>query len=492
MLVRLDRTSRIPFYEQIAQQIRALILSGGLLQGSLLPPSRSLAQALGINRKTVTRAYHLLWSEGLIEGDRRSGTRVCQGPELRPKAMEAQSRPWHPVLRDKIDPFYGLSDSFYRRHFYPRSQDAETIGFLHESTANRWGDPDDLRAAFEQSLSSARENGFPLEAMHGVPPLRKLLAKRARFLGLATHWTRIVVTTGRQKNIFLLALTLLRFGDVVAVELPSYAGTIHALQMVGARIKGIPLDEDGIDLDILEGVLSRQDVKLICVAPTFRDPTGTTMSLDRRKDLLDLAHRYSTPIFEDDAYRFLQYEGDAPPPLAALDPYGHTIYASTLKYELPMGLQIGWMAAPSSIVKLLMPVHQAAELNTYSMSQDLALRLLEGGSESREAIRSMGKCQWQAMIDALEMRCAGMLSFIRPQGGASIWAEFAEGIDSAEAFPRMRNQGVLCLPGRLFYPEFSGGERNLRLDFFGVEPASIEEGDRRMAEAVSDLQGGTG
>jgi GntR family transcriptional regulator/MocR family aminotransferase len=147
------------------------------------------------------------------------------------------------------------------------------------------------------------------------------------------------------------------------------------------------------------------------------------------------------------------------------------------------------MAAPGNIAELMMPVHQAAELNTYSMMQDIALHLLEGGSDSREALRSMGKRQWQTMIDVLETHCPDTIRFVRPQGGASIWAEFADGIAPAEAFPRMRDQGVLCLPGRLFYPGFSGGERNLRLDFYGVETDLIEEGVRRMARALSELQG---
>lgn len=136
---------------------------------------------------------------------------------------------------------------------------------------------------------------------------------------------------------------------------------------------------------------------------------------------------------------------------------------------------------------MMLPVHQAAEYNTYSMMQDLALRLLEGGGEPREALRRMGKLQWQTMIDALDAYCSETLNYHRPQGGASIWAEFAAQVSPTEAFPRMRDHGVLCLPGRLFYPGFSGGDRNLRLEFYGVEPTLIEEGVRRIGKVLDSF-----
>jgi len=486
MLIRIDRDDRAPLYVQIADQLRFQILSGALDTGSRLPPTREVSEALKVNRKTVVSAYRLLRSEGLVSGCGRGGTVVAGSPNA-PEREWIRPVLWSHLYSDVVRP----ASTYYGRSSFsvgdPLDLPPGTLSLTGEVSRYRWGSADTLRAAIEDVILEANADGLPRPHAGGFAPLRETLSRRARMMGASIGSDRLMITAGRQQGIYLLAQAFLEKGDSVAMEVPSYVGAIHAFKAHGAQIHAVPLDAEGPDLSILEGVLSRHRVKLIYVAPTFRDPTGTTMSLQRRKDLLDLAHRYRVPILEDDAYQVLRYEGDPLPPLFALDRKDQTLYVSTLEYELPLGLHVGWVAAPSSVIESLVPLKRALEFQTHPIMQKVAHRVLTERPESIRSIVDSARRSRDAMFAALESYCSQGLSFRRPEGGAFVWAELREVSARSELCRKLLDEGVLCSPGYRFFPDENCGAGHLRLDFLGVAPHRIDDAVRRLGFALNAL-----
>ena len=486
MLIRINREDRVPLYVQIANQLRFHILSGVLETGSRLPPTREVSESLKVNRKTVVTAYRLLRAEGLVSGCGRGGTVVT---ELANAPEPEWTRPilWNRLYSDSVRP----ASTYYERSSFAIGDPLElppgTLSLTGEVSRYRWGSVDALRDAFEDVIVEAGVEGLPRARTIGFTPLRDTLSRRVRMMGAPVCSDQIMLAAGRQQALFLLAQAFLEKGDAVAMEVPSHVGAIHAFKALGAKIHAVPLDAEGPDLDVLEGILSRHRVKMIHVAPTFRDPTGTTMSLQRRKDLLDLAYGYRVPILEDDAYRVLRYEGDPLPSILTLDRKEQTLHVSSLEFELPLGLHVGWIAAPKAVIESLIPIKQALGFQTHPMMQRVALRVLEQEPQSVRSILETNRRSRDAMVDALDEHCGAELIYRRPEGGGYVWAELRNAFPRAELYRRLLDEGVLCSPGNRFFPDCSGGAKHLRLDFLGVPPHRIVEAVRRLGLALSAL-----
>ncbi len=344
------------------------------------------------------------------------------------------------------------------------------------------------RAAFAAVLSDARAGRtLQYSTTEGDPDLRQSVAARLTARGLPTGADDLLITSGSQQALTLVATTLLEPGDVVLVEEPSYLAALQAFGLAGATLVPVPCDAGGLDPDAVDALAREHGAKLLYAIPTFQNPTGRTLSLQRRRALADVAARRGFWIVEDDPYSELRFRGEPLPPLAALPgAEDRTLALSTLSKVLAPGLRIGWVRAPEALRPPLVVAKQAADLHTSTVDQAAAAQWLSGLDLDahldglRRAYGERLDVLLEGLADALP---AGSLHNA-PEGGMFVWARLPDGMDAGELLPRAIEHGVAYVPG---YPFFAGepDHATLRLSFTAHPPDEVREGLGRLRAALT-------
>lgn len=333
-------------------------------------------------------------------------------------------------------------------------------------------------------------------ATEGCRPLRELLVRHMSRYGIEVGPGNVLITTGSQQALDLIGKLLINPGDRVATEQPTYLGAIQAFTSYQAEYLAVPIDDLGMRIDLLEDAL-RAAPKFIYVLPNFQNPAGVTLSLKRRRRLVELADRYGTPVVEDDPYGQLRYEGDHLPPLVKLDAdrngcahgersfRGRVLYLGTLSKTLAPGLRIGWVVAPEEVIAKLTQMKQGADLHTSTFAQMVAYETARGGFLDRHVrrIRAVYGARRDAMLDALQRHFPASVRWTRPQGGLFLWVTLPAGADAAALLPLALAEKVAFVPGTAFHPR-GGGAHTLRLNFSYCAPDVIEEGIRRLGAVL--------
>jgi DNA-binding transcriptional MocR family regulator len=454
--VRLDPKAQEPLYRQLYAQLRGRILSGALERGAKLPPTRELAGQLGLNRATVAAAYALLEQEGLIQGHVGRGSFVS-GPagaaldwEARLEGTAAEAPAW---------------DGGARINFASARQGGGLLPV------------EEFRACVREVLRGDLEQILRLGSPFGYAPLREWLLEQGRKEGAIHDGDDLIVTSGCQQALDLLGRTLVQPGGAVAIEDPVYPGLRDVFARGGARVAAVPVGSEGMDLDALARLLERAPAAAIAVTPNFQNPTGATMALEARRQLLRLARQAGAAIIENDIYGGLRYEGKDLPSLKQLDESRLVIQVrSVSKLALP-GLRVGWVSGPRELVRRLAGWKQTADLHSDHLSQAVLLRMLESGrlEAHRRRLIEAGRARLRAVLEGCARHMPEGTRFTRPQGGASVWVRLPEGMDAERLLARAEAAGVSYLPGRLFAVQRVEPSA-LRLNFAGLDPRQIEEG----------------
>lgn len=339
-------------------------------------------------------------------------------------------------------------------------------------------------------------------ASEGYPPLRDiLLGMMADRLGYDVRPEELLVTSGSQQGVNLVARVLLEPGDVVVVEAPTYPGTIHCLRNAGARFATIPCDADGMQVELLPEIVDRvvaetgRRPKLVYTVPDFSNPSGACLSRERRQRLVALAAELSVPVFEDDPYGKLRYSGEPAPNLKRLVGAGReVVYASSFSKVLAPGVRVAWTVADPELIRSMVLMRQGEDLCTSTVTQALVAEYCRRGHLDGHLGRILevysGKCR--AMQAALEAHLpVGAALWSEPEGGFFFWLALAAG-SSRELFDRAVAERVAFVPGGAFYPdadeqigESHTGDRFARLCFTFADTEAIDEGCRRLARALS-------
>jgi 2-aminoadipate transaminase len=350
---------------------------------------------------------------------------------------------------------------------------------------------DDIRRVTDEILKNQAPRALQYGTTEGDALLRDALVAWMAKDGLAANRDDIVITSGSQQGLDIVGRVLLDPGDVVVVELPSYLAALQAFRAYQPAFVGVPMDDEGMEPARLAQVLAQlrgqgRRPKFIYVVPDFQNPSGITWSRARRESLVALAAEFDTLIVEDNPYRELRFSGDAPPPVAALDRYGRTIYLSTFSKTMAPALRIGWIAASQPIIERSVTIKQAMDLCCSSLTQAVAAELLTQGVVARHLPSTIAlyRRKRDAMLETLEAEMPAGVTWTRPEGGLFVWARTPSEVDTSALLPEaIQEEGVAYVPGQPFHCDGSGSN-TMRLNFSYPPVEQTKEGVRRLARLL--------
>jgi 2-aminoadipate transaminase len=335
----------------------------------------------------------------------------------------------------------------------------------------------------------------------GFLPLRQFICDRMQRYGINASPANVVITNGSQQALDLIGKLLVNPGDRILVEEPTYLGALQAWNAYQAEYVPVPIDDDGLRTDLLEPAL-RTGPKFMYILPNFQNPAGTTLSAERRHEVVRLSNRYGIPIVEDDPYGNLRFEGEHISPLVALDSdfqrgtglnghgfmEGNVIYLGTFSKTLAPGLRLGWVVAPEEVVDRLVMAKQGTDLHTSNLTQALAYEVARDGflEQHIHEIRRVYRDRRDVMLGALERYFPEGCSWTHPDGGLFLWARVPDCIDTAEMLKDAVAHRVAYVPGGAFYVEQRRGAQAMRLNFSNAQPDQIVEGCRRLGELLKE------
>ena len=449
-----------PLFRQLARAVAAAIENGSLAEGFRLPSERMLSAALFVSRGTAVAAYELLAADGLAARHQGSGTYVAGADAMGlPDGREGS-----PLVHRLVERSHG-----------PSAVIDLSISVLHDATglAAVTLTSNDLR-------SMAPETGY---SPWGSSGLRALVAGHVTDWGLPTSAGQVVMTTGAQQGISAAASCWLRPGDDVVVEDPCYPGAIAAFAQAGARLVGVPVDGEGVRLDELRRALEGRPA-LVYLQPTVQSPTGTVLSLARRRRVAELVRLFRVPMVEDLALADLCWT-PAPPPVAAFCPEESVAVVGSLSKVLWGGLRLGFVRAPEALALRFARVKATSDLGSSAVSQMLAERLLSGGADAWRAPCGHLRHRYEVLADALSDRL-GTWSWDEPSGGLSIWVSL-DGADAERFAQSALRHGVAVATAAPLSVSDRHPDR-IRLSF-ASPPAVLRQGVERLQRAWETSQG---
>jgi 2-aminoadipate transaminase len=326
----------------------------------------------------------------------------------------------------------------------------------------------------------------------GLPEAMDCIIEVMAAEGMEVERDDLLITTGGQQVIDLVCRALIDPGDVVIAEAPTYPGAVPVFTSYQAEVVQVEMDADGMRIDLLEETLARlradgRTPKFVYTVPSFQNPAGVTMSLDRRRRLVQIAAEQELLVLEDNPYGLLRYEGDPPPPLLALDRGEYVIYLGTFSKILSPGIRLGWCSAPRPVLERLNLGKQAADLCSAPLSQHFVAAWFREQDWRSYVTRltELYRRRRDTMLDSLAEHFPAEASWTHPHGGLFIWATLPDYIDTTDLLARALRANVAFVPGRAAYLDGRGGS-SMRLNFSGVTEDEIREGVARIGAVVRE------
>jgi 2-aminoadipate transaminase len=481
-LSKLQRAADVSLTQQLVERFAAAIEAGELAPGEKLPPTRQLAADVGVNHLTAARVYRRLAERGYVTASVGRGTFVRA---LTPAASDERGEDWQVYALPERETRYQeqvLADAFAY---------ANAPGIVSLATGS--SAPDFYPTADLARITAdvfAEEGGAAISYLtaEGYLGLREQIAERGRRHGYAAGPEEIVVTSGAQQAIHLVAQAVLEEGDVAAIESPTFAGLLSALRGSGARVFGVPVDEHGLDVDALERLLARQEVKLVALQTACQNPTGRDLSDERRERLARLAVERNLFVLEDRVYADARLEGSTPRPLRELAP-AHVINVNSLSKVVGGGLRVGWVAARGPVLERLATLKLEDDFHTATLVQHIVARFLGSGDYDRHLERTLPRYRERrdALLASLERHLAGEYRADVPHGGHHVWVTLERPVDERALYSEAVRQGVTFMPGGALTAE-RRSQTSFRLSFSLLDAPALDEGVRRLARALREVR----
>ncbi|MFT8872250.1 MAG: PLP-dependent aminotransferase family protein [Sporolactobacillus sp.] len=364
----------------------------------------------------------------------------------------------------------------------------EVISFAGGLPAPELFPVEEMKEACAAVLDEAGEQALQYSTTEGFLSLRQAIAQRLAAIGIVTDADHLLVTTGSQQGLDLTGKLFLDAGDEVICESPTYLAAINAFRAYSPTFVEVEMDEDGMRMDALEATLRQHPkAKLIYTIPDFQNPTGRTLSYERRKRLITLANQYDMAVVEDNPYGAIRFAGTEIPPVKSFDTEGRVIYLSTFSKIFAPGLRLGWICADAEVLSKYVSFKQSADLHTDSFAQRVAAKYMElHDIEAHiQKIKAVYRERRERMMTCIDVYFPKSLRHSAPEGGLFIWVELPEGIDVNALFEKCLANNVAFVPGDPFFP--NGSDRSaFRLNYSNMPEARIVEGMQRIGSVLHE------
>lgn len=488
MPIQLTRQTDQPLYLQVVEQLRQQIENGELPPHTRLTASRILAKKLGVNRITIVNAYAELEAEGLVTSRIGSGTFVAADQNTpSPSSRTTPSSLW----RGSLTPRRPWNANQMIAEMMRLARQPGVISFAAGAPASEFLPVNEIRRALNEVLRRDGVAALQYEEAAGYLPLRETIADYLQQQNIHVSGQDILITTGCQQalDITVSVLTRGNSDSLVVVEDPCYLSFLDILTARQITPIGVPMDTQGMQVDRLEQIILRHHPRLIYTTPSFHNPTGTTLSLSRRRALLEIATRYGVPILEDATYDALRYQGEPLPSLKSLDTADIVFYANGYGKILAPGLRIGYLAAPAAWQERVIAAKQTADILTSPLNQYALHTYLQSGhyTEHLGLVRRAYQERRDLMVAAVRRYFPEEATWRCPQGGMYLWVEMpSSGPTATDLYLAAINYNVAFAIGSVFSASGSFTHA-MRLNFATPSPAEIEEGMRRLGKAWKEL-----
>ncbi len=482
---------KLPLGQQLTDELRRRVQAGSLGPGERLPPVRALAERLEVTPETVATAYRRLVEEGYLRGEVGRGTFVAAPP------LRAEEDPLAPFeAGGALPPFASASAGAggAPRDLLRLASQPGVVSLAASVAAPDLAPVDALRDAIADVLQTHGASALQVGPTAGYAPLREAIVALLRQRGISTAVEQVCITSGCQQGIDLAAKVFVGAGDTVLVEQPSFLGALEAFRTRGTRVIGVPIEQDGLRVDALPGLIQRHRPKLLYCMPTYQNPTGRSLSPEKRRALLRIAATFDLPIVEDDSAGFFPLDGPAPPSLKSEDHAGYVIHLGTFSKLIAAGIRLGWLVAEPAVFDKLVAAKYASDLSSDALVQRAVHRLLASGELIKhiDVVRDEYRRRRDALVESLHHH--QLDSFVVPEGGFNVWLELPpDGPTATELYLEAIGRGVAFVPGSFFFS--AGGatseaaQRGLRLSYSALPPEALRRGVELLARAVHSLRG---
>ena len=489
MNIFINHHSNTPIYMQIVNQIKEMILKGEITDGFLLPSERNMAKLLNVHRNTVVRAYMELKAEALLNSSRGKGYTVSfqmnnelPEPGTDDKKTEGNIA-WTSLIRDE---YLDLKITF--DDLFSKSYTSNIISFAGGIASIEEYGKEDLANILGDIISSDSTETYSFSPYQGNFQLRQNIARFMLNKGIAVKASEIQIVSETNQALDYLASLLIRPGDTVITEEPVSPDVYRTFALAGGKVITVPMDEDGILCDRLEPLILKHNPKFIYVNPDFHNPTGIVMSLERRKALLKLSHKYRLPIIEEDLSSEIRFEGIRIPPLKALDKGNNVIFIYSFALTFAPGVRMAFVLADKTLIKSLSYVVSIRLISLDSISQKLLSNCIEKGVYQKN-IRNICadyKEKRDLMCACLQEAKSLGLEFRKPTGGVYLWCRLSEDIDYHKLYIKTMEKGVSFIPGSVFYLRGSKGDSYIRLNYSYPSKLQIEKGIALLLQSIKE------
>jgi len=493
MEIHISREGNTPVYLQIKNCIKEKILQGEIVNGFKLPPERKLAEQLQVHRNTVIKVYTELIKENLVAVSNAPRCYIVtyEIPGVSSKTSNKKMKyftPFNYMVREDFLKMDSLFSSLYRN-----SLNGSLISFAIDIISSEVYPKKQLGEILTDLIANEKYDLYGFCNPQGADVLRASIVRLLAARNIKACKNEIQVVSESYAALDNLIKLFVSAGDTIIAEEPILTDTFHFFQLMGVKLVTVPMDKDGMRTDYLEGLVAKYNPKFIYTVPTFHFPSGITMSLERRYELLDIAYKYNVPIIEEDCDSILRYDGTVIPCLKALDQGENVIYINSFIATVCPGVRVSYMVAPEKVIEKISRLVELNEIFVNSIGQYLVSEFLDRGY-----FDSHVKYLCKYFAAKRDLMCSELfgkqdrlkLDFEIPKGGTSLWCKLDHKINQHELLRHAYKLGVIFAPGHIFFPYGNQGENQLRLCYGNASDEEIRKGVELLAQAVEMSKNG--
>lgn len=473
---RPDRNAKKAIYKQLAEYMEQGIADGTFPPDKPLPSERYLAKELNVNRSTVVAAYDELEANGLIQRNRGSGTTIS-------KDIWGIAKKRIPSWNRYIEAGSFLPNLPVTQRIRKEAVEHQLINLASGELSE---DLFPLKSLREITSTRSFIGSLGYDHPQGSAILRSTLTKHVKqYRGIETSPSSILITSGAQQALHLVVQCLLKPGDAVAIENPSYNFSLPIFQSAGIKVYDLPVHQEGINPDELLSLYKKHRIRMIFLNPSYQNPTGYFMNAQQRKAILEISSEYGIPVVEDDPYSLTSFNGEKIPTLKSMDVHGNVLYISSLSKIVASGLRIGWIIGPTSVIERLADAKQQIDFGHSSFTQWIANDFMESEnfqSHMKRLVKELEKRK-NKIVESLNFYLKDEVEFTVPNGGIHIWVHIKKDHHESQLLEESMNRGVIYVPGSTM----GSNKGFVRFTFAREDVQSIDEGIKRFAEALHSI-----